>query len=222
MKNFVTGGNKKDIHLRNVNLDRDFKVDLFGDLRVIMPDDPCPRCSGSLAFRRGIEVGHIFKLGTKYSQAMRAMFLDEQGKEHPMIMGCYGIGVSRIVAASIEQSHDQDGIIFPLPIAPFEVIILPLQMHEKEVVEVANKLYQGLVEQGMDVLIDDRDTRAGGKFKDADLLGIPLRVTIGDRGLKKNQVEIKERADSEIKMVPVQDALTAITHRVQELYDSHN
>jgi len=147
MKNFVTGGNKKDIHLRNVNLDRDFKVDLFGDLRVIMPDDPCPRCSGSLAFRRGIEVGHIFKLGTKYSQAMRAMFLDEQGKEHPMIMGCYGIGVSRIVAASIEQSHDQDGIIFPLPIAPFEVIILPLQMHEKEVVEVANNLYQGLVEQ---------------------------------------------------------------------------
>jgi prolyl-tRNA synthetase len=220
MKNFVTGGNKKDIHLRNVNLDRDFKVDLFGDLRVIMPDDPCPRCGGSLEFRRGIEVGHIFKLGTKYSQAMRALFLDEQGKEHPMIMGCYGIGVSRIVAASIEQSHDQDGIIFPLPIAPFEVIILPLQMHEKEVVEVANNLYQGLVEQGMDVLIDDRDTRAGGKFKDADLLGIPLRVTIGDRGLKKNQVEIKERADSEIKMVPVQDALTTITHRVQELYDS--
>lgn len=220
MKNFVTGGNKKDVHLRNVNLERDFKVDLFGDLRVIMPGDPCPRCGDSLEFRRGIEVGHIFKLGTKYSQAMRAVFLDEQGKEHPMIMGCYGIGVSRIVAASIEQRHDQDGIIFPMPIAPFEVIILPLQMHQKEVVAVADKLYQGLVEKGVDVLIDDRDTRAGGKFKDADLLGIPLRVTIGDRGLKKNQVEVKERADSEIKTVPVQDALTLITHRVQELYDS--
>ena len=220
MKNFVTGGNKKDIHFRNVNLGRDFKVDLFGDLRVIMPDDPCPRCGGSLEFHRGIEVGHIFKLGTKYSQAMKAVFLDEQGKEHPIIMGCYGIGVSRIVAASIEQRHDRDGIIFPIPLAPFEVIILPLQMHESQVVEVADRLYQGLVEKGVDVIIDDRETRAGGKFKDADLLGIPLRVTIGDRGLKKDKVEIKERSDSEIKMVPVEDALTVITNRIRELYDS--
>jgi prolyl-tRNA synthetase len=220
MKNSVTGGNKKDVHLRNTNLERDFKVDLFGDLRVIMHGDPCPRCGGSLEFRRGIEVGHIFKLGTKYRQSMGAVFLDEKGQEHPMIMGCYGIGVSRIVAASIEQRHDRDGIIFPMPIAPFEVIILPLQMHQKEVVQVADTLYQGLVEKGVDVLIDDRDTRAGGKFKDADLLGIPLRVTIGDRGLKKSQVEIKERADSEIKTISVQDALNVITHRVRELYDS--
>jgi prolyl-tRNA synthetase len=151
---------------------------------------------------------------------MKAVFLDEQGEEHFIIMGCYGIGVSRIVAASIEQRHDRDGIIFPIPLAPFEVIILPLQMHESRVVEVADRLHQGLEEKGVDVLIDDRDTRAGGKFKDADLLGIPLRVTLGDRGLKKNQVEIKERSNPEIKMVPVQDALTVITNRIRELYDS--
>ena len=137
-----------------------------------------------------------------------------------MIMGCYGIGVSRIVAASIEQRYDKDGIIFPIPIAPFEVIVLPLQMHASRVAETAMQLYQGLRDRGIDVLLDDRDLRAGGKFKDADLLGIPLRVTLSERGLKENLVELKERAGAEVKMIAVQEAVTFITHRIRELYDS--
>jgi len=139
MKNFVAGGNRKDLHLKNVNLGRDFSVDRFGDLRVITPQDSCPKCSGKIQFGRGIEVGHIFKLGTKYSKSLKALFLDEQGKERPIIMGCYGIGVGRTVAAAIEQNHDKNGIIFPIPISPFEVTILPLQIHETSVAETAEK-----------------------------------------------------------------------------------
>jgi len=155
MKNFVTGGNRQDLHLRNVNIERDFQVDLFGDLRIITPEDSCPRCGGDINFGRGIEVGHVFKLGIKYSKAMGAVFLDEQGKENPIVMGCYGIGVGRTVAAAIEQNHDDDGIIFPIPIAPFEVVILPLQMHEPEVAEAAERIYRELSDAGVDVLLDD-------------------------------------------------------------------
>ena len=220
MKNFVTGGNRKDLHLRNVNMDRDFQVTQFGDLRVIKPDDSCPKCGGSIRFGKGIEVGHVFKLGTKYSKAMGALFLDDQGEERPIIMGCYGIGVGRTIAAAIEQNHDEDGIIFPIPIAPFEVVILPLQMHETEVMEAAEGLYQSLSGQGMDILLDDRDLRAGSKFKDADLLGIPLRITIGTRTLKKGQVEMKMRSEPESSLIPLQEASAHIGEKVQELYDS--
>lgn len=220
MKNFVTGGNRKDLHLRNVNLGRDFQVDLFGDLRIIMPDDPCPRCGEELSFGRGIEVGHIFKLGTKYSKALGAVFLDEYGQEKPIIMGCYGIGVGRTVAAAIEQNHDFDGIIFPIPIAPFEVVILPLQMHETEVVEASEKIYQELSDYGLDILLDDRDTRAGIKFKDADLLGTPLRVTVGLRSLKNGQVEMKVRSEAEGFSIPLNEAPAIIREKVKELYDS--
>ena len=220
MKNFVTGGNRKDLHLRNVNMDRDFQVTQFGDLRVIMPDDSCPKCGGPIRFGRGIEVGHVFKLGTKYSKAMGALFLDDQGEERPIIMGCYGIGVGRTIAAAIEQNHDKDGIIFPIPIAPFEVVILPLQMHETEVMEAAEEIYQSLSGQGMDILLDDRDLRAGGKFKDADLLGTPLRITIGTRNLKKGQVEMKMRSEPESSLIPLQEASALIGEKVQELYDS--
>jgi prolyl-tRNA synthetase len=220
MQNIVTGGNKKDVHIRNVNLGRDFEVEGFGDLRMILPNDSCPRCGGEIRFGRGIEVGHIFKLGTKYSKALKAVFLDEQGKERPIIMGCYGIGVGRTVAAAIEQNHDKDGIVFPVPISPFDVTILPLQMHESAVIETAHKIYNELLDNDIDVLLDDRDERAGIKFKDADLLGIPVRVDVGLRGVKNSQVEIKPRAESESISVPARDASALIRKKVKSLYDS--
>ena len=220
MKNFVTGGNRKDLHFKNVNLGRDFEVDSFGDLRFITPQDPCPKCSGTIQFGRGIEVGHIFKLGTKYSKALKAVFLDEQQREKLIIMGCYGIGVGRTVAAAIEQNHDEKGIIFPIPISPFEVIILPLQIYETSVAETAEKIYGHLLDHHIDVLIDDRDERAGVKFNDADLLGIPVRVTVGTRGVRNGQVEIKLRAEAESIMVPIENALDTIMQKISDLYDS--
>ncbi len=220
MKNFVVGGNEKDLHLKNVNLERDFTVALFGDLRTIAPGDACPRCGGHIAFGRGIEVGHVFKLGVKYSEAMKAVFLNEQGKERPMIMGCYGIGIGRTVAAAIEQNHDKDGIVFPIPVAPFEVTLLPLQMHNEAVVEAASKIYGDLMNMGIDALLDDRDERAGVKFKDADLLGIPVRITVGSRGLKNGEVEVKLRTEPESFMVPLNTAVIAISDTVKGLYDS--
>jgi prolyl-tRNA synthetase len=220
MKNWVVGGNKKDLHIKNVNFQRDFAIHTFGDLRFITPDDICPKCGGTIEFGRGIEVGHIFKLGTKYSKAMEAIFLDENGKEQPIVMGCYGIGVSRIIAAAIEQNHDKDGIIFPIPIAPFEVVILPLQMNEPEVINAAETIYKGLLEKGVDTLIDDRDLRAGFKFKDADLLGTPLRIVVGTRALKDGHVEMKWRSEKESSFISFQDAPSIIMQKVSELYDS--
>ncbi|MBW1680758.1 MAG: proline--tRNA ligase [Deltaproteobacteria bacterium] len=220
MRNFVTGGNRKDLHLKNVNLGRDFDVERFEDLRVVAPGDVCPRCGGPIRFGRGIEVGHIFKLGTKYSEALRALFLDRNGKEKPIVMGCYGIGVGRTVAAAIEQNHDEKGIIFPIPIAPFEATILPLQMNDARVMEAAETLYGGLMERGVDVLIDDRDERAGVKFNDADLTGIPLRVTVGRKGIEKGIVEIKLRRDTQSVEVPLQGAVDAVLERIKALYDS--
>jgi len=220
MKNFVTGGNREDLHLKNVNLGRDFKVDRFGDLRFITLQDSCPKCSGKIQFGRGIEVGHIFKLGTKYSRALKAVFLDEQGNEKPIIMGCYGIGVGRTVAAAIEQNHDEKGIVFPIPISPFEVTILPLQIHETAVTDTAEKIYADLLDRDIDALIDDRDERAGVKFNDADLLGIPVRVTVGLRGVRNDQIELKLRAESESIVVPIEDATASIQKKVKDLYDS--
>ncbi len=220
MKNVVTGGNKKDLHLKNVTPGRDFEVESFGDLRIITPQDRCPRCGGEIQFVRGIEVGHTFKLGTKYSRALSAVFLDEHGKEAPIIMGCYGIGVGRTVAAAIEQNHDQKGIIFPIPISPFEVTILPLQMHDTAVVEAAEKIYQELLDQGIDALLDDREERAGVKFNDADLLGIPIRVTVGLKGIREHKVEMKLRSEAEINLIPVENITGAIKKKIEDLYDS--
>jgi prolyl-tRNA synthetase len=220
MRDFVTGGNRKDLHLRNVNIKRDFHVDVFGDLRFITSEDHCPRCGSEIRFEKGIEVGHIFKLGTKYSKAMGALFLDQSGVERPIIMGCYGIGVGRTVAAAIEQNNDQDGIIFPIPVAPFEAIILPLQMEEREVVDAAEKIYKELLAKGIDVLMDDRDVRAGFKFKDADLLGIPLRIAVGTRNLKKGQVEVKLRAESDSLTASLRDCASMILDKINKLYDS--
>ena len=220
MVNGVTGANKKDYHFMNVNLKKDFNANAFSDLRVITSHDRCPRCGGKINFGRGIEVGHIFKLGTKYSHALNACYLDEAGKEKDIIMGCYGIGAGRTVAASIEQNHDKDGIIFPIPIAPFEVIILILQNHDKDVVEAAEKIYSDLLTNNIDVLLDDRKERAGSKFKDADLLGIPIRVTIGTKGVKNGEVEIKLRNEADRMTYPIDDASEIIREKIMRLYDT--
>jgi len=220
MKNMVMGANQEDRHILNVNEGRDFQVEKYADLRMITSSDPCPRCGGELLFGKGIEVGHIFKLGTKYSKALKANFLDRNGQETPIIMGCYGIGIERTVAAAIEQSHDENGIIFPVSICPFEVTILPLEIHESHVRKVAENLYQHLSDLGVTVFLDDRDERAGFKLKDADLLGIPVRVTVSLRTLKKDDIEIKLRSRPDLRLIPASNAPKAVKEVVQGLYDS--
>ncbi len=220
MANFVTGANKEDMHFKNVNTGRDFDVDAFADLRFITREDRCPRCGSEIDFKRGIEVGHIFKLGTKYSTAMNATFSDKDGKERPFVMGCYGIGIGRCVAAAIEQGHDKDGIIFPISMAPFEVIILPVHMNNTEVVEQAEKIYHKLREHNIDALIDDRDERAGIKFKDADLIGIPVRVTVGKKTLEQGKIELKLRSEDKAELISREYAPEAVINKVKELYDS--
>jgi prolyl-tRNA synthetase len=220
MADFVTGGNKHDVHFIHVNLGRDFQADQFADLRLVRPGDFCPRCKGELEFKRGIEVGHIFKLGTKYSKPLNAVYLDEKGEEKVIIMGTYGIGVARTMAAAIEQNHDADGMIFPVPIAPFEVVVLPLQIQEAEVSATAEKIYGEIQAKGLDVLIDDRDVRPGVKFKDADLLGIPVRINVGARNLKNGRVEMKLRTEAESVLIRIQEAPRIIAAKVKDLYDS--
>jgi prolyl-tRNA synthetase len=218
MVNFVTGANEKDAHLINVNLDRDFRASQFVDLRKFVPGDRCPICGGETKLDRGIEVGHIFKLGTKYSKAMGATFLDEQGKEKVIVMGTYGIGVGRTVAATIEQSYDENGIIFPMPIAPFQILLLPVNLKIDFLRETADQLYQNLLENGVEVLYDDREETPGVKFKDGDLLGIPLRVTLGEKNLKKGLVEIKKRRTGEIILVKKEEVIPKIKEMiVQEM-----
>ena len=204
MTNFVVGGNQKDLHRVNVNLGRDFQVDRFGDLRVITPEDRCPRCGAAIEFGRGIEVGHIFKLGTKYSRALNAVFLDRDGKEVPIIMGCYGIGVNRILVAGIERGggSDANGIIWPMSLAPYQVVITPVQYKDAAKAK-ADELYQQLTDAGVEVLLDDRDERPGVKFKDADLIGIPLRIVIGDKGLANGEVEFKPRTAEKAEAVRI-------------------
>jgi prolyl-tRNA synthetase len=199
--NGVMGANKKDYHIKNVNMGRDFKVASFADLRLVKDTDACPRCGKDLKFARGIEVGHVFKLGTKYSKSMRATYLDQNGKEQFMVMGCYGIGICRTVAASIEQNHDENGIIWPVPIAPYHVMITPVNMKDDAVREVSEALYQSLSAGGVEVIIDDRDERAGVKFNDADIIGIPLRITIGSKKLAGGVAEIKIRKSGEVSDV---------------------
>ena len=220
LKNLVMGANEEDRHIIHVNEGRDFSVDHYADLRIIAPSDACPRCGKVLDFGKGIEVGHIFKLGTKYSKALGATFLDKAGREVPIIMGCYGIGIGRTVAAAIEQLHDEQGIAFPISISPFEVAILPLETHEPSVREVSEALYQNLSERGLSVLLDDREERPGFKLKDADLLGIPVRAAVSLRTLQKDSVEIKLRSERDLKFLPVTQAPEAIKEVVQGLYDS--
>ncbi len=207
--NAVIGANKRDYHFRNVNPDKDFQVDNYIDLRKVQAGDQCPRCEGQLEIKSGIEVGHIFKLGTKYSESMEATYLDENGKEQSIVMGSYGIGITRLVAAAIEQHHDQYGIVWPREIAPYQVIILPLGKDES-VNNKAEKLYKELTDKGIEVLLDDRNERAGVKFNDADLIGIPLRLTMGSRSLEKGLIEVKLRRSGEDVEISLENALTEI------------
>ena len=198
--NMVTGANKENYHLKNVNIGRDFQVESFADLRVSQPGDACPRCGGVIKFVRGIEVGHVFKLGTKYSKAMKAVYLDRDGKEKTMIMGCYGIGIGRTVAACIEQNFDSNGIIWPIPLAPFTVIVTPVNIKESDVMKASEDIYRELLACGVESIMDDRDERAGVKFKDADLIGIPLRIVVGSKNLAQGRVELKIRRSGENRL----------------------
>jgi prolyl-tRNA synthetase len=217
MANMVTGANEADTHFVNVNLGRDFEVTEFQDLVQAMEGDKCKKCGEMLTSWRGIEVGQIFKLGTKYSSAMKAQFLDDTGTEHPFIMGCYGIGVTRTVAAAIEQNSDDDGISWPISIAPFEVHVLPTNMSDAALVETAEKIYRGLLDRGVEVIMDDREERPGGKFKDADLVGTPLRITVGERGMKEGIVEIRLRESGETTKVETGKAVDLALEMVGDL-----
>ena len=210
--NMVTGGNEKDVHFKNVTAPRDYQVTHFADLRKAEADDPCGRCGKRLKMRKGIEVGHIFKLGTKYSEPLKATYLDQSGKENLIVMGCYGIGVGRTVAAAIEQNHDKDGIIFPLTLAPYQVLILPVNVNEPKLHEAAFRVYNDLNADGIEVLMDDRDERPGIKFKDADLIGIPLRITIGQRMLEENKVEIRTRKTKKVDVINLEEIKDYIKH----------
>ncbi|HZD39508.1 MAG TPA: YbaK/EbsC family protein, partial [Terriglobales bacterium] len=204
MRGAVTGANEPDAHFIEVDQERDFTPSAFADLRIAVTGDPCPRCDqGVLETHRGIEVGQVFYLGTKYSEAMGATYLDAEGRERPIEMGCYGIGISRLVAAAIEQNHDANGIIWPFSIAPFHLLLLPINYKDREIREVADGLYQELLQNGAEVLLDDRDERPGVKFKDADLIGVPLRVTIGAKGLEKGCIELRRRRDGKTEDVPL-------------------
>ncbi|MHC1712352.1 MAG: proline--tRNA ligase [Solidesulfovibrio sp.] len=206
---WIAGANATDAHLRHVDLARDMTVAAFADLREVAEGDPCPKCGAKLAFTKGIEVGHVFKLGLKYSEALNATFLDEAGKEQFMIMGCYGIGVSRIVAACIEQNNDVAGIVFPPPIAPFEVALLNLSPKDETAHAKADEIYAALTAAGVETLLDDRDERPGIKFNDADLQGFPIQLTLGGKGLAKGVIEIKNRRTGEKGELPLEGFLDA-------------
>ncbi len=209
MADFVTGANEDGKHLTGVNWERDAHYDETADIRNVVEGDPSPDGSGQLKFARGIEVGHIFQLGDKYSKAMNAVVLDENGKSVPMKMGCYGIGVSRIVGAAIEQNHDDKGIIWPTAIAPFQVMILPMNLHKSERVKAtAHQLYEDLQKAGVDVLLDDRKIRPGAMFADAELLGIPWQVIVGDRSLDKGEVELKSRKNLQSQNLPLDSVVS--------------
>ena len=218
LRDAICGANETDYHLCHVMTKRDITTVATGDIRLAKAGERCPRCErGILEEFRGIEVGHIFKLGTKYSDVLGAVFLDGNGKEQPCVMGCYGIGVGRTVAAAIEQNHDEHGIIFPVAIAPFQVEILPLQTKKPEVMACAQRLYDALRIKGIDVLLDNRDGRPGVKFKDADLIGIPCRVTVGRRFLSDGEVEIKDRKTGEVVEIPETEAIREIEDRLKAL-----
>ena len=216
MVNAVAGANEKGCHLTGVNPGRDFQPSVVGDLRQITTADCCPLCGGGLRLKEGIEVGHIFKLGTKYSEAMEASFQDSDGQAKPFVMGCYGIGVSRVVAAAIEQNHDDKGIIFPVPLAPFQVIVLNLGPKDEAYCTAAEAWYNGLRAQGLDVLLDDRDERPGSKFNDADLLGIPYRLTVGKTFEKEGKVEARSRKTGETQVLALDEAVDVLAGLIRQ------
>ncbi len=207
-RNVIIGANKTGYHIQNANFGRDFEGQV-GDFRNVQEGDKCPKCGQPLEIMRGVEVGHIFKLGTKYSESMGATFLDQNGKSQPMIMGCYGIGVERTVAAVIEQHHDENGIIWPLAIAPYHVVVVPVNVKKEEHLENAEKIYKELEAAGVEVLLDDRNERAGFKFKDSDLLGIPMRITVG-KDIVDGKVEFKLRKEADKEIISVDEVLDRV------------
>lgn len=219
---FVVGANANDAHYLHFDPARDCRVSAYADLREIVPDDPCPGCGENLEFTRGIEVGHIFMLGTKYSRALKASFLDENGKEKPLIMGCYGIGISRVLAACIEQNHDENGIIYPPAIAPWEVLIVAINPKDEKMFSAAADIHDRLQGAGVECLLDDRAERPGVKFKDADLIGIPVQVVVGAKGLERGVVEIKVRKTGEKTEVALEDLTGELARIREKLWASPN
>ena len=213
--NFVAGANKPDAHLRNANYPRDFQVDTLTDLALAQPGQLCPNCGQTLEATRGVEVGHIFKLGTFFSETLGATYLDQQGQQRPILMGCYGIGVGRLLAAAIEQNHDEKGMVFPAPIAPYQVHLVGLNLADDRVAAAADQLYRDLWSQGVETLYDDRiEAAAGVKLNDADLLGLPLRLVVSPRNLNNGLVETKGRQESEPSLVPADQAVEVVRERL--------
>jgi len=211
--NFVVGGNKPDTHLRNANYPRDFQVDLLADIALAQGGYRCSRCGGELRSARGIEVGHLFKLGTIFSERFGAFYLDREGQQRPIVMGCYGIGLGRLLAAVVEQNHDEKGICWPPSIAPYQIYLCPLSLKDAEVAREAENLYQRLLSEGFEVLYDDREESAGVKFNDADLLGLPLRLVLSPRTVRQESAEVKLRREDKAELVPLSD----VPQRIREL-----
>jgi len=210
MHNGIAGANEADAHYKNVNPKRDFKDAIVADIRLMKEGDPCPHCGAAVKMTRGIEAGQVFKLGTKYSEALHATFLDENGKEKPLVMGCYGIGVSRTMAAAIEQNNDEHGIIWPAAIAPYQVLVVPINAKDEQQMKLAEALYAELQAAKIEVVLDDRKERAGVKFKDADLIGYPIRITIGPKAVEEDQLEVKIRRTGEVEYYKKADYLQNI------------
>ena len=215
-KSWACGANEVDYHYTGACPDRDFTVDEWADLVTVLAGDPCPHCGKPLSAARGIEVSQVFQLGTKYSEAMGATFMDEDGKEKPLIMGCYGVGVSRTLAAIVEQHNDENGIIWPVSVAPYEVSVIPLDPKKEDCAAATDKLVQELIEAGLDVVVDDRDERPGFKFADNDLMGFPFQVVIGKRGLKNGTFELKDRATGEREDISIDEAAAIVAARVSK------
>ena len=215
-KSWACGANEVDYHFTGACPDRDFKVDEWADLVTVLAGDPCPHCGKPLSAARGIEVSQVFQLGTKYSEAMGATFMDEDGKEKPLIMGCYGVGVSRTLAAIVEQHNDENGIIWPVSVAPYEVSVIPLDPKKEYCAKATDRLVQELLDAGLDVVVDDRDERPGFKFADNDLMGFPYQIVIGKRGLKNGTFELKDRATGEREDISIDEAATIVAARVRE------
>ena len=209
MRNFIVGANDTGYHIKNVNYNRDFKADIVADIKNVVEGDKCPKCGAPLKIDRGIEVGHIFKLGTKYTDALEAKYVDESGNLKPIIMGCYGIGINRTMAAVIEQNFDDKGIIWPMEIAPYKVIVIPVNISDEKQKEISEDIYSKLQCAGIEVIIDDRDLRAGAKFNDADLLGIPIRITVGKKVLS-GKVELKMRNSDSAQDINVEDVIDKV------------
>jgi prolyl-tRNA synthetase len=220
--NFVVGANKPGYHFKNANYSRDFQVDLMADTALAQSGDSCSRCGGELSSARGIEVGHVFKLGTFISERFGASFLDNDGTSRPIVMGCYGIGLGRVLAAIVEQSHDDKGIIWPLSVAPYQVYLCPLSLDKSAVLPTAEKIYQGLQKEGIDVLFDDRDDSPGVKFNDADLLGIPLRLTLSPRTLQSQSIEAKCRTKKETHLLPLEHLAAQVKKLLDEALRSQS